>query len=282
MTLIVTVGLAQNETKAPLTVETLNKEKVTGDEKEVLFEIYTSFGTMKGKLYNSTPKHRDNFIKMANNKYFDSLLFHRVMSQFMIQGGDPDSRDAEPGTLLGNGGPEYTIEAEFRDNLFHKKGVLSAARQPDNVNPALSSSGSQFYLVQGTVYTPEMLVTQAQRINQQKKGALMQAYLKDPSNKQDLEAVMYCQQNRLADSLNKIAARIEPLACADYVDFQFSPEQIKAYSTVGGTPHLDGGYTVFGEIYEGLEVIDKVAATPVDRNNRPLTDVLMAIKIIQD
>lgn len=281
MTLFVTVGLAQNDIKTSSTVENLTPAKVTGGDEEIHFEIYTSFGTMKGKLYNSTPVHRDNFVKLAREKYFDSLLFHRVINQFMIQGGDPESRNAKPGQMLGNGGPDYTLQAEIIDTLFHKKGVLSAARQGDNVNPEKRSSGSQFYLVQGKVYTEQMLATQAQRINMQKKSQLISEYLRKPENKAVLDAVMYCQQNRLTDSLNKIATRIEPQATEGIEEYQFSEAQVKAYTTIGGTPHLDGSYTVFGEIYEGLDVIDKIAIVPRDSHDRPTTDVKMAIRIIE-
>lgn len=194
---------------------------------EKIILITTKFGDIKLKLYNETPLHRDNFIKLVTEHYFDSTLFHRVINQFMIQGGDPDSKHADAGKMLGDGGPNYTIPAEFRSDIFHKKGVLAAAREGDMVNPQKASSGSQFYIVQGKVFTIEEL-------------------------------------NYLAQRMGKT----------------FSPEQIKIYTTVGGTPHLDGAYTVFGEVISGWEVIDKIAGVTTDKNNRPLEDIQMFVKFI--
>lgn len=189
--------------------------------------ITTKYGNIKIKLFDETPLHRDNFIKLAESHYLDSTLFHRVINKFMIQGGDPDSKYAKQGTLLGNGGPGYTIPAEFRPKLFHKKGVLAAAREGDNINPQKASSGSQFYIVQGKVFSKEEL-------------------------------------NIFAKNTGKT----------------FTPEQINAYTTIGGTPHLDGSYTVFGEIISGLEVLDKISAVKTDKNNRPIEDIRMFVKII--
>lgn len=193
-------------------------------QKPVKFVIHTDFGDMKGILYNETPKHRDNFVKLATEGYFDGLLFHRVISGFMIQGGDPDSRNAKAGQRLGMGGPGYTVPAEFNSALIHKKGALSAARMGDQQNPQKASSGSQFYIVQGT---------------KQSASQLAQGPVK------------------------------------------YSEAQTQVYQTVGGTPFLDGGYTVFGEITEGLEVIDKIAAVQKDASDRPLTDVKMTVKIVK-
>jgi peptidyl-prolyl cis-trans isomerase B (cyclophilin B) len=182
--------------------------------------IHTDYGDIKVRLYDETPKHKENFMKLAKEGYYDGLLFHRCIQAFMIQGGDPDSKNAQPGQMLGNGGPGYTIPAEFVSTLFHKKGALSAARMGDNVNPNKESSGSQFYIVQGKTYTDAQL-----------------------------------------DGMGKT----------------FTEEQRKAYTTVGGTPHLDNGYTVFGEVVEGFEVIDKIAALAQDQYNRPNTDVKMTM-----
>jgi cyclophilin family peptidyl-prolyl cis-trans isomerase len=288
ITLIVTIGLSQTAIKTSVPIETVNADKVTveankvpEDSSEIHFVIYTSMGNMKGKLYNSTPIHRDNFLKLSKEKYFDSLLFHRVIKQFMIQGGDPNSRGAADTIKLGGGGPNYTLKAEINPELFHKKGVLSAARQEDNVNPTKRSSGSQFYLVQGKIYSEAMLTTQETRINQQKANQAIGAYLKKPENKIVFDEVMYCQQARLTDSLNKVVARIKPLVMEGVEEFHFTAEQKTAYSTIGGTPHLDGNYTVFGEVYEGLDVIDKIAASPTAPGYRPLTDVIMVITIIE-
>ncbi|MCX2573773.1 peptidylprolyl isomerase [Pedobacter sandarakinus] len=189
-------------------------------------EIKTSFGTCIVKLYNETPLHRDNFLKLAKAGYYNGTLFHRVIKAFMIQGGDPDSRQAKPDSLLGNGGPKYTIPAEFRDSLFHKKGVLAAAR--DN-NPEKASSGSQFYLVQGKIFTDEQLNS--------------------------------VEQNRL--------------------NFKIPVWQREVYKTIGGAPHLDRNYTVYGEIVVGLAMVDKIAELATDKNNRPKEDVKMEIKVLK-
>jgi len=280
MTLVLAVGLAQTKTNIHSTVKTLTDDKVTSVEKEVHFEISTSYGTMRGKLYNSTPVHRDNFIRLINEKYYDSLLFHRVISEFMIQGGDPESKGSAAGKPLGNGGPGYTIPAEIRADLYHKKGALSAARQPDNVNPEKRSSGSQFYVVQGRVYSDQMLATQQLRINQSRLNQAIRAFLGKPENKADLDAVSWCQREKQTDSINRIIARIKPVAMKGVEEFRFSEDQKQVYSSIGGTPHLDANYTVFGEIYDGLDIIDKIAGAETDGRNRPLIDVKMAIKIV--
>ncbi|MDC3337706.1 peptidylprolyl isomerase [Flavobacteriales bacterium] len=280
MTLFCVQGLAQVKDQSAPLVKNISPKKVTPKGKEILFEIRTSFGTMKGKLYNTTPIHRDNFVKLVQENYYDSLLFHRVINQFMIQGGDPGSRNAAADKPLGNGGPGYTLKAEILPALFHKKGVLSAARQPDNVNPEKRSSGSQFYLVQGKVYSEQMLKTQEQRVNQSNSNKIIRDYLRNPENKADLDAVSYCQKNKLDDSLSNIIARISAVVSKNQTPFTFTPDQRNAYSTVGGTPHLDNGYTVFGEIIEGLSVIDKIAAIPVGPKSRPKENVIMTIRIL--
>lgn len=203
--------------------------------KDEMVVISTEYGEMTVGLYKDTPLHRENFLKLVKESYYDSLLFHRVIDGFMIQGGDPDSKGAKPGQPLGRGGPGYTIPAELVPEHIHKKGALSAARQGDQVNPERASSGSQFYIVQGKPVPS----TQLQRIAEQRAFT-------NP-----------------ADSLG------------------YTPEQVAIYQTLGGTPHLDGAYTVFGEVIDGLEVIDKIAAQKVDRRNRPLEDIKMSMKIIR-
>jgi cyclophilin family peptidyl-prolyl cis-trans isomerase len=190
---------------------------------QVKFVIHTDYGDMKGVLYNETPQHRDNFVKLAKSGFFNGLLFHRVIQGFMIQGGDPDSKNAKAGQQLGAGGPGYTVPAEINPAFIHKKGALSAARQGDAVNPKKASSGSQFYIVQGQKQD-------AQRLGAQYPG-------------------------------------------------KYSAEQLETYKILGGTPFLDGEYTVFGEVTEGFDVIDKIAAVQKDKSDRPLTDIKMTITI---
>ncbi len=243
--------------------------------------ITTDFGVIKIKLYDETPLHRDNFVKLVKEHYFDSLLFHRVIQNFMIQGGDPDSKNAAPFTELGNGGPDYTIPAEFNSKLFHKRGVLAAARDGDLENPAQASSGSQFYIVQGKVYNDSLLNLEAKRItkmkllntvvNRKENAALFKRYLTYTKSEQ---AVF------MADFEALITKQVET-ELPQAKSFTFSEEQIKAYTTIGGTPHLDESYTVFGEVYEGFDVIDEIAKQNVDKNNRPLNNIRMKVSILQ-
>lgn len=209
----------QKETAKSATTETKN-DKMT----QIL--IKTSMGDITIALYNETPLHRDNFIKLVKESYYDGVLFHRIIKGFMIQTGDPDSKTAKPGQRLGMGGPAERIPAEFVPTLFHKRGAVAAAR--DN-NPAKASSGSQFYIVDGDIF-PQ-------------------------------------------DKLDMIAARTGKT---------FSPEQVQAYTTIGGAPFLDGDYTVFGEVVSGMEVVDKIAAQEKDGNDRPLEDIkIISAKIIE-
>lgn len=211
----------------PLIFTACQEEDEKG-EKITYFQIETDFGKMRGKLYNETPQHRDNFIKLANEGYYNGTLFHRVIQNFMIQGGDPQSVTAEPEDILGNGEPGYTIPAEIKDTFFHKKGALAAARKGDNVNPKRASSGSQFYVVQGQVWNDQQL--------------------------------------------NMISAQ---------TGVKISDEHKQVYKTLGGTPFLDQQYTVFGEIIEGLDIIDSIAMVQKGKYDRPLTDIEMKVKILK-
>jgi cyclophilin family peptidyl-prolyl cis-trans isomerase len=243
-------------------------------------EITTTYGVMKFRLYDETPLHRDNFIKLADSNYFDSLLFHRVINEFMIQGGDPDSKGAPEGMELGNGGPGYDIPAEFVPGLYHKKGVLAAAREGDSVNPSRSSSGSQFYIVQGRIFDSLQIRQFEAKRMQQFRIEEYKRYISQPENKpllleyvdalnaKDMTRVM--EMIDAADSI--ITPRIQPYA--------YTEEQIKMYTTIGGTPHLDYAYTVFGEMIEGFEVLDLIAAVKTDAKNRPVRDVVMSVRVV--
>lgn len=193
--------------------------------------IETTKGNMTVVLYDDTPLHRDNFIKLAESGYYDSLLFHRVIKNFMIQGGDPQSKNASPTARLGNGGPDYTIPAEIvYPTHFHKKGALAAARTGDNVNPERRSSGSQFYIVQGQVYTDMKL-----------------------------------------DQFEKALGKT------------FTTKERDTYATIGGTPHLDNQYTVFGEVVEGLGVVDRIAEVETRPGDRPVDDVrILKMSVVKD
>jgi len=250
--------------------------------KERIVLIKTDFGNMKVKLYNETPLHRDNFIKLSNEGFFNGTLFHRIIKDFMIQGGDPDSKTAEPGSMLGNGGPGYTIKAEFNSKFFHKKGVLSAARMGDNVNPEKESSGSQFYIVQGKVYNEMELKNLEIRINQSKKAEILNSLIKNPPKhlKEKVDSIKAIGTgNAFSQLANELNPEIEKeLEKEGY--FSFSPEQVKIYTTIGGTPHLDGAYTIFGEVIEGLDVLDRISEVKTDRFDRPLEDIKMTVEVI--
>ncbi|MBI3511138.1 MAG: peptidylprolyl isomerase [Bacteroidetes bacterium] len=250
--------------------------------------IHTDLGDIKIVLYDETPKHRDNFLKLVQNHTLDSTLFHRVMQQFMIQGGDVDSKHATPGTALGNGDLGYTIPAEFNPALFHKRGALAGARQGDNVNPNKESSSCQFYIVQGKTFTDSMLDIAQKQLDGGVKQAIFSKLINDPANaalrNSFVRAQMRMQQKGMPDSLNYFSTMVEPKI--DSI-FQLTPhrtitkEQREVYKTQGGAPHLDGGYTVFGEVIDGMDVVDKIAAMPVDQNARPLTDIHCTFKIIK-
>jgi cyclophilin family peptidyl-prolyl cis-trans isomerase len=239
--------------------------------------IKTSHGDMVAILYDETPKHKVNFIKLAKEKFYDSLIFHRVMEEFMIQGGDPDSKKAKPGQPLGSGGPGYTIDAEFVPKYCHEKGALSAARVPDNANPKKASSGSQFYIVQGTKVSEAELKT-----DQAKLQSSFQQYFQNPANRPDYDTLMkYYQKNDMKGYQNCIIG-LKPKVESSLginLDKAIAPERLAAYTTIGGAPHLDDDYTVFGKVIKGLEVIDKIAALPKDQRNRPLEDIRMFVTV---
>jgi cyclophilin family peptidyl-prolyl cis-trans isomerase len=245
--------------------------------------ISTDFGDIVILLYDKTPLHRDNFIKLVNDSFYNGILFHRVIQDFMIQGGDPDSKNAQPEAMLGDGGPGYTVKAEFNPALFHKRGTLCAARMADNVNPAKESSGSQFYIVQGKKFSPSELTNIEHRVNQSKKAEIINGIIANPP-KELKEKVDSARAVGTNESYTALIKEIEPFVDKELAKkgvFTFSEEQKKIYTTVGGTPHLDGSYTVFGEVMEGMEVVEKIAAVQKDRNDRPLTDIKMTITLIK-
>jgi peptidylprolyl isomerase len=246
-----------------------------------LLEMKTTMGSIKIRLYEGTPLHQENFAKLIDQNYYDSLLFHRVIKDFMIQGGDPNSKNASVGTRLGNGGPSYTIPAEIKQEYFHKKGALCAARQGDNVNPEQRSSGSQFYFVTGAVYSEGDLKQMEDRINQQAKSGLVRKFWADPANKELADLYARCKRENKTDSINLLQTQVTKSEYAKYVPYKFTEEQIKTYTTIGGTPFLDNGYTVFGEVVEGLEVIDQIGKVAT-QGERPLEDVMiLSIKVLE-
>lgn len=254
------------------------QQKLELGKKNRIVEIETKYGDIKIKLYDETPLHRDNFVKLAHADYFDGTLFHRVIDGFMVQGGDPDSKAAKSGVRLGEGGPGYQIDAEFNPALFHKRGVIAAAREGDSVNPQKKSSGSQFYLAQGRVYTQGGLDTLLMKLNDRVKNQIFEKAQKDKAT----EIMKYQSEgdmDKVSELIDKIQVEVDSVFASQQV--KFTQAQIDAYTTVGGIPHLDGNYTVFGEVIEGIELIDSIAKVKKDQFDRPLEDVAMKIKIVQ-
>ncbi|MCT4589248.1 MAG: peptidylprolyl isomerase [Carboxylicivirga sp.] len=246
----------------------------------VMILMETSKGNMKIKLYDETPKHRDNFVKLAEEGFYDSLLFHRVINDFMIQGGDPESRSAKPDAMLGNGGPGYQVPAEINyPKFFHKKGALAAARTGDNVNPEKKSSGSQFYIVQGKPFTDEGFKGIEKRYEDMKRQQVFYKTLEE--YKDSLQKIQESGDNEAFMNMRvRIEEEVEKKMTKE--PKQTIPEDIKeVYRTLGGVPHLDDNYTVFGEVVEGLEVIDAIAGVETGAADRPVEDVyIIKMKVL--
>ena len=238
-------------------------------------KIETTLGDITVRLYDETPIHRDNFVKLVKEGYYDGTLFHRVIKDFMIQGGDPDSKGAPAGKMLGVGGPDYTLEAEIKDNLYHKRGALAAARQGDEVNPERRSSGSQFYIVWGQVYKENQLNQLGKQIRMQKVQDVFNALAKARR-----EEIMQMRRERNRAGLQELQDQLIAEAENKVGKQGLTDEQMQLYSTVGGTPHLDGQYTVFGEVEEGLNVVEQIQNTATGRADRPTNDIDMRMTII--
>lgn len=265
----------QRKNKIQRKVETVDLKKC----KKV--EIETTLGKIEIALYNETPKHRDNFLKLVREGYYDGVLFHRVINEFMIQAGDGNSKNATPQTRLGSGDLDYTVEAEIvYPKLFHKRGALAAARTGDQVNPERRSSASQFYIVTGKKYTAQQLAKfESNRRNQQAQeifNKLASAYRKD--------IMMYRREGNQAalDSLQNILIEQTEAKIKEEPQFKFNAEQIKTYETIGGTPHLDGQYTVYGEVVKGMDVVEKIEKSETGANDRPVKDVKIIKMKIKD
>ena len=246
-------------------------KKTKADNKMTKVKLETTLGDIVVELYNETPQHRDNFIKLVKEGYYDGVLFHRVIKDFMIQTGDGNSKNAGPETTLGDGDPGYTIEAEFvYPQYFHKRGALAAARTGDQVNPERRSSGSQFYIVTGKIYSSDELNMMAKRMADMKKQDIFRRLVTENNAKiQQLQqsqdtAGLQALQNELIQQTEVEAANVA---------VKFTDEQIDAYTSVGGTPHLDGQYTVFGEVVSGMDVVDKIQNTTTGRMDRPTVDI---------
>lgn len=250
------------------------------DTSSAMVDIKTSLGDIRILLYGETPKHRDNFIKLVESDFYNGTLFHRVINKFMIQAGDPDSKGAAPGKMLGAGGPGYQIDAEIvYPKYFHKRGALAAARQGDQVNPERKSSGSQFYIVTGDVVNDSAIKQMEQQLNiVQQKQIFNQLAMKHR------DKIMAMQQNQDYAGLQALQQQLlkETEAEAAKNPLKLTPEQIEAYTSVGGTPHLDNQYTVFGEIVSGMDVVAKIEKVKTDQADRPTEDVkIISMEIVK-
>ena len=250
-------------------------------EKRSRLIIETDSGNMVVELFNETPAHRDNFITLAKKGFYDGTSFHRVIENFMIQGGDPNSKEGAEGAP-GGGGPGYTIPTEIHPELFHQKGALSAARKGDNVNPERESSGSQFYIVQGKKTSPTELKKFEDRLNFDHKNAISREFFSEPENAEYVTRIKTAQEEGNQDDIKAVMEEVSPLIDARFEkqEFSYSPEQIETYSSFGGTPFLDKQYTVFGQVVEGIDVIDKLAS--IKKNGEsPVIPHRMTIKVVE-
>lgn len=245
-------------------------------------QLSTNFGSMKFELYDDTPKHKNAFIELANEGYYNGTLFYRVIQDFLIQGGSKSSKDAPAGKRIGYGDPDKTVDDEILSHYYHKKGSLCAPRQPDEINPFKQSDISQFFIVKGSIHTAGSLDTMELAINRPIRKKIIAKYM-TPAVRAELKQL---KEEKKVDEFRAIAdevkAKIETEYSLDLETLEFSEAQRKAYTTVGGYPELDGSYTIFGECISGFDVIDKIAALKTDKNNRPFTDVKITVTILSN
>ena len=238
-------------------------------------KIVTEKGEIVIKLYNQTPKHRDNILKLAQEKFYDGQIFHRIIDNFVVQGGDPSTKKALPDTLYGNNDSGYLIDAEFVDSLIHKRGALGMAREGDDINPEKKSSGSQFYIVKGKIFTNAQLDELEKKKNKQIKSNLYKKLV--------LEKI---SSHKNLSKLDTVSISLDVSMVVDSIfdsspKFKFSEYQRKVYTTIGGIPHLDGNYTVFGEVINGMEIVDGLSTVQTDSNDRPLKDIKFSISVLK-
>jgi len=253
--------------------------------KETLVSITTPYGEIIVKLYDSTVRHKENFIKLADAGYFNGTLFHRVIQNFMIQGGDPTSKNAAPGVLLGDGDTNYTVPFEYVPSYLHKRGAFAAARESDDVNPLKASSASQFYIVKGKVFTNQELDAVELKVERRTKQYIMMDLLKKEGKEDELKAFRQMADKRDTASIRLIINKYRNAVDAQYMrtkPFKLTDKQRRIYTTIGGTPHLDGAYTVFGEVVSGMEIVDQISAAQTDTNDRPVQDIRLTIKVLKD
>lgn len=264
-------GISQRKKTAPKTTQKVKVKQSQEKPMETIVLIETSEGNIKVKLYDETKLHKDNFLKLIENKTYEGVIFHRVIKDFMIQTGDPTSKQPVAGKMYGSGDPGYTVPAEILPQFIHKKGALAAARTGDQINPERRSSGSQFYIVKGKPQTNEQLAQAEMSLSQQKAQALgmkmikeKESALKAAGKAVDMQAIY-----------NEANAKLREMWDKGELKFYYTPEQKELYKTIGGTPHLDGAYTIFGEVVEGMEVVDKINVVETASGDRPKQDIFI-------
>lgn len=251
----------------------MENKATQADSANVRVLVKTTMGDFTVMLYGDTPEHRDNFVKLANEHYYDSLLFHRVIENFMVQAGDPNSKNAPAGKMLGDGDPSYTLPAEIVfPKHYHKRGALAAARTGDQVNPERRSSGSQFYVVTGQVFSGEQMQQMAIKAAFDQLAEQHMDSIRAMMTRRDQPGLQALQDKLVKEARTMVAEGKGP----------YSTEMIKTYTTEGGTPHLDGQYSVFGEVIDGMDTIDKIQKAETDRNDRPTQDVRILSMTVLD
>lgn len=244
-----------------------------------LVEIKTTLGDIEVKLYDDTPKHKENFLKLVKEGFYEGVLFHRVINNFMVQAGDPDSKEAPAGKMLGSGNPGYTIEAEIDyPRHYHKYGTLAAARTGDAMNPERRSSGSQFYIVTGNKYAPAQLEAMAQQQALPKRQALFNRLASEYA-----DSIRTMQEAGDSAGLENLRVKLIEQVEKEIPSTPLDANVASDYTTVGGTPHLDGQYTVFGEVVKGMDVVEQIQKVETDRNDRPVEDVrILSVKVLKE
>jgi cyclophilin family peptidyl-prolyl cis-trans isomerase len=243
-------------------------------------QISTNMGKMEFILYDDTPKHKNAFLQLVNENYFDETLFYRVIQDFLIQGGSKSSKNAPPGKRIGYGDPDKTVDDEILPHYFHKKGALCAPRQPDDINPFKQSDISQFFIIKGRVYSEGELDTMEIVVNRPIRNKIINKYMNEEARAQ----LKYLRENKMVDEFREVAEQIKQQIETEYKLqtglLHFSDKQREAYTSIGGYPELDGQYTIFGECVSGFETIDKIASLPTDENNRPIKDVKITVTVL--
>jgi peptidylprolyl isomerase len=248
-----------------------------GGNENTMVSIKTSMGEIKIKLYDGTPRHRDNFLLLVNSGFYEGISFHRIIKNFMIQAGDPSSK-SNPAAILHDSMKTYTIPPEFNTNYFHKKGALAAARQGNDVNPEMRSSGTQFYIVQGNKLNDDDLNQTELRINSNLKQSYFNSLIK-----QTTDSLRTALKSMTDAEIQEIASIKMFNYLTTYKEYKMTEEQRNTYKSIGGIPRLDGSYTVFGEVTEGLDIVDKIAEVQTDSNDKPLNDIkIIKIKVIRN